>query len=125
MNESLSGRVALVTGGGRGVGLETVRLLARNGARVVLNDLDADVADSAAAQLRDEGADVVAVHGDVTHPALADRPLATALAEFGDLHIVVNNAGYILNSSLIDVKGMGPLQRHRQLRGSGLYRHPA
>jgi 3-oxoacyl-[acyl-carrier protein] reductase len=101
MNQSLNGRVAVVTGAGRGVGLEAVRLLALDGARVVLNDLDADEAHAAVEQLRGEGAEVVALPGDVTDPMFADQLLATALAEFGDLHIVVNNAGYILNSSLI------------------------
>jgi 3-oxoacyl-[acyl-carrier protein] reductase len=84
----LDGRVALVTGSGRGIGKAIAERLAADGASVVVNDVDEDVAREAAAGI--EGA--VAV-GSVADPAVTDALVETAEREFGGLDLVVNNAG--------------------------------
>lgn len=89
--EELDGKVAIVTGSGRGIGLETVRKLAAAGGRVVINDLDQEVAREAA---REFGDAVVTCAGDLTQPEFPERLVERALEAFGSLDIVVNNAGY-------------------------------
>ena len=93
---SLEGKSALVTGAGRGIGEATARKLAACGARVLVNDLDADVAEAVAASI--PGA--VAFPADLTDPAAADAVVGAALEAFGGLDIVVNNAGYIWHSAI-------------------------
>ena len=93
---SLSGQFALVTGAGRGIGAATAEKLTAAGARVLINDLDADVAAEVAARL--DGA--VAYPADLTDPAAADELIEFALSAFGGLDIVVNNAGYIWHSAI-------------------------
>jgi 3-oxoacyl-[acyl-carrier protein] reductase len=91
---TLDGKVALVSGSGRGIGLALAQKFAAEGARVVVNDLDKDVAEEAVAGLSAGGAEVVACIGSVTDPDFGDRFVKTALDSFGGLDIIVNNAGY-------------------------------
>jgi len=90
----LNGKVALVTGAGRGIGRAIALKLAREGARVVLNDLDEAPAAEAARAITGGGGQVTLCVGSVTDPAFAERFVATALDAFGGLDIIVNNAGY-------------------------------
>jgi len=92
-----AGRVAIVTGGGRGIGLSLVELLAEQGVRLVVNDLDPEPANAAAAAARARGAEAIACVGSVTAPDFPDKIVAIAKETFGDAHIVVNNAGYVWN----------------------------
>ena len=87
----LDGRVAIVTGAGRGIGEQVARKLAANGANVVVADVDADVARGVAADLETEGTTYI---GDLTRPGACDELVQTAIDAFGKLDIVVNNAGY-------------------------------
>jgi 3-oxoacyl-[acyl-carrier protein] reductase len=96
----LKGRVAVVTGGGRGIGLSLTRKLAAEGARVLVNDLDAVEAEAAARAIRDAGGTAVAFPGNVTAPDFPGRLIDATLREFGDIHILVNNAGYVWNGPL-------------------------
>jgi 3-oxoacyl-[acyl-carrier protein] reductase len=96
----LAGKVALVTGGGRGIGLNLVQRLAAEGARVVINDLDPAPAEAAAKWARDAGGEGVAYPGSVTHADFPAGFIAEALSRFGDIHILVNNAGYVWNGPL-------------------------
>ena len=87
----LDGKVAVVTGSARGIGRATAELLAEHGASVLVNDLDGDVAEQAAAEI--DGA-TLAFAGDLTHPGVPDEMIQRAVDEWGRLDIVVNNAGY-------------------------------
>lgn len=94
MTHKLEGQVALVSGSGRGIGREIALKLAREGARVVINDLDAAPAEQTVADIRAAGGQAVACVGSVTEAGFAERFVDTALSTYGDLHIIVNNAGY-------------------------------
>lgn len=96
----LDQRVAIVTGSGRGVGEATARKLSEYGARVVVNDLDADVAETCAQQIRKAGGDAIAVAGDVTDGRFTDALIQTTVDAYGQIDIVVNNAGYIWNGAM-------------------------
>jgi len=90
----LDGRVAVVTGGGRGIGKAIASKLAAEGAHVVVNDLDPGPAKETVDEIVTAGGRALAVPGSVTERGFADELVAAAVDEFGDLHIVVNNAGY-------------------------------
>jgi 3-oxoacyl-[acyl-carrier protein] reductase len=87
----LEGKAAIVTGSARGIGRATAELLCAQGARVLVNDLDADLAAEAAAEI--EG-DTAVFAGDLTQEGVCEALVEKAVAEFGQLDIVVNNAGY-------------------------------
>ena len=94
MSPRLDGKVALVTGSGRGIGRAIALKFACEGARVVVNDLDAEPAESVVAEIRAGGGQAVACVGSVTTPDFAERFIGTAVGAFGGLDVVVNNAGY-------------------------------
>ncbi len=87
----LDGKAAIVTGSARGIGRATAELLAEQGARVLINDLDGDVAEQAASEISGETA---VFGGDLTQAGVPDQLVQKAVDEFGQLDIVVNNAGY-------------------------------
>jgi 3-oxoacyl-[acyl-carrier protein] reductase len=87
----LDGKAAIVTGSARGIGRATAELLAEQGARVLINDLDGDVAEQAASEIQGE---TTVFAGDLTKPGVPDELVKKALDEFGQLDIIVNNAGY-------------------------------
>ncbi len=97
----LDDRVAIVTGGARGIGRALVAKLAGDGARVVANDLDPTPLDEAVAEIASAGGDVTAFPGDVTEPEFGAAIVDATLEKYGDLHIVVNNAGYVWNSGAL------------------------
>jgi 3-oxoacyl-[acyl-carrier protein] reductase len=87
----LDGKVALITGAGRGIGEQAALKLSGAGARVLISDVDADAARAAADGLPGDAA----IHtGDLTAPGACDAAVASAIEAFGQLDIVVNNAGY-------------------------------
>jgi 3-oxoacyl-[acyl-carrier protein] reductase len=90
----LDGKVALVTGSGRGIGRAIALKLAREGARLVLNDLDPAVSGQVRAEVEALGGAAIACDGDVTAPDFGERFVAAAVDGFGGLDILVNNAGY-------------------------------
>ena len=94
----LDGRVAIVTGSGRGIGREIALRLARDGAKIVVNDLDEAPARETIELVSRLGSQAVACNGDVCARDFGERIVATALDAFGDAHIVVNNAGYTWDS---------------------------
>jgi 3-oxoacyl-[acyl-carrier protein] reductase len=87
----LAGKAAIVTGSARGIGRAAAGLLAEHGARVLVADVDEDLARQAADEI---GAGAAVFGGDLTHEGAAETLVQRAVDEFGQLDIVVNNAGY-------------------------------
>lgn len=96
----LSDRVAIVTGAGRGVGRATALMLAADGARVLVNDLDAAEADSTVADILSAGGTALACPGSVTDPEFPELLIQSALDAWQGIDIIVNNAGYIWNGAM-------------------------
>ena len=90
----LDNKVAIVSGSGRGIGKSIAIQLAAEGASVVVNDLDEAVANETVDEIKNAGGIAVACVGSVTDSDFAERFVSTAVSNFGDLHIIVNNAGF-------------------------------
>ncbi len=90
----LDGKVAIVTGSGRGIGQQVALRLARDGAAVVVNDLDDAPAKETIGLIEKMGGRAVACNGDVTAKDFGDRIVDVAVKQLGGLHVIVNNAGY-------------------------------
>ena len=125
----VQGKVAVITGSGRGIGRATAELFAQHGARVVVNDLNQDVAEEAATAIRASGGEAHAVGGSITDPAFPEQLVKTAIDKCGRLDIIVNNAGYTHDGvihkmsdeqwyAMIDVHLTGPF---RLLRAASMY----
>ena len=93
MNVDLKNQVALVTGGAKGIGKAISTLLATNGARVAIVDIDLDAAEKTAAGIRESGGEVLAIEGDVSRSGQLEPAVERIVEEFGKLSILVNNAG--------------------------------
>jgi 3-oxoacyl-[acyl-carrier protein] reductase len=91
----LDDKVAIVTGSARGIGRATAELLSEQGAKVVINDLDGDVAQQTASEIAGE---TTVFAGDLTQGDAPDRLVQTAIDAWGKLDIIVNNAGYTLDA---------------------------
>ena len=94
MTRKLEGKVALITGSGRGIGRSIALKLASEGARIVVNDLDAEPAQEVVQVIREAGGQAVACVGSVTAPDFVERFVGIAVSEYKGLDIIVNNAGY-------------------------------
>jgi 3-oxoacyl-[acyl-carrier protein] reductase len=94
---ALDDKVAIVTGSARGIGRATAELLSEHGAKVLINDLDGDAAAETAGEIAGETA---VFAGDLTKPGVPDDLIAKAVAEFGKIDIIVNNAGYTLDAMI-------------------------
>ncbi|MGK2880231.1 MAG: SDR family NAD(P)-dependent oxidoreductase [Mycobacterium sp.] len=94
----LDGKVALVSGSGRGIGRAIAEKLAGDGAKVVVNDLDPDPAKETVAAIEAAGGAAVACVGSVTEDGFAEQFVGTAVDAFGGLDIIINNAGYTWDS---------------------------
>ena len=93
-----TGKTALITGAGRGIGREVARRLAAVGANVLITDLDRDVLGETGSLIDAAGGQVRALAGDITDAALPDKLVKAAVDGFGGLDIIVNNAGYTWDS---------------------------
>src|SRR6478735_8491652 len=87
----LDGKAAIITGSARGIGRATAELFVQEGAKVLINDIDGDVAQQAADEIDGETA---VFSGDLTEPSAPDKMVAAAIDAFGSVDCVVNNAGY-------------------------------
>ncbi len=93
----LDDKVAIVTGSARGIGRATAELLSEQGAKVVINDLDADLAAETAGQIAGE---TVVFGGDLTKPGAPDALVQSAIDAWGKIDIIVNNAGYTIDAPI-------------------------
>jgi NAD(P)-dependent dehydrogenase (short-subunit alcohol dehydrogenase family) len=109
---ALDGRVAVITGAGRGVGREHALLFAAEGAKVIVNDLgggpdgtgtDRTPAEEVVAEIRASGGEAVANADDVTDAAGSQRMIEQAIEQFGGLHVLVNNAGILRDRTIINM----------------------
>ena len=98
MTPKLDGKVALITGSGRGIGRSIALKLAGEGARIVVNDLDTEPANDTVQAIREAGGEAVACVGSVSAPDFAERFIGLAVSEYKGLDIIVNNAGYTWDS---------------------------
>jgi len=101
---SFTDKVAIVTGAGQGIGLEICRRLTNAGARVILNDLDKELANVAVRKITNEKGDCVAVAGDSSDLTVIQQLVNTATSKFGALDIVVANAGITVYGDFFDYK---------------------
>jgi 3-oxoacyl-[acyl-carrier protein] reductase len=93
----LDGKSAIITGSARGIGRATAELLASEGAAVLINDLDADVAEQAASEIEGQ---TTTFAGDLTKPNVPDELVQAAIDAFGKIDIIVNNAGYTMDAAI-------------------------
>lgn len=94
-NLKFSGKVALVTGSGRGMGRTIALTLAQQGAALVINDVNQAAADDAVAEIVAQGGQAIAFVADVSNEAQVQAMVAAAMAQFGSIDILVNNAGIL------------------------------
>ena len=93
MGKRLEGRVALVTGGARGIGRAICEKLASEGAKIAMVDIMLDVAEKTAEEFKAQGYEAMAIQANVAVPEDADKAIAAVVEKFGKLDILVNNAG--------------------------------
>ncbi len=98
----LDGKVAAITGGASGIGEATVRLFIEEGAKVAFADRDRERGEQIAAELEAAGADALFVQADMQHAAEAMAFIQQAAAHFGELHILVNNAGIRMYQNVVE-----------------------
>ena len=95
----LEGRIAIVTGAGSGLGRSHAKFLARQGAKLVVNDLDLTAAEAVVAEIQAEGGEAIACQGSVTDEAAVAAMVATTMESWGRIDILVNNAGILRDKS--------------------------
>ena len=100
---SLSDHRAVVTGAGAGIGKAVALRLAREGARVVVNDLNLETAEATATKITAAGGTALAVSGDVSNPSDVDRAYALCEDQWGSVTLAVNNAGIVTQSPLAEM----------------------
>ena len=101
MDLEIKDKVAIVTGSARGIGAATARRLAQEGAKVIVNDILAEHAEATAAALRKEGLQAHCIVADITKAAEVQRLVDETVAQFGGVHILVNNAGFPRDKYLV------------------------
>jgi NAD(P)-dependent dehydrogenase (short-subunit alcohol dehydrogenase family) len=102
--DDLAGKVAVVTGGGSGIGREIALELARSGADIVLGDIEPDAASTVADEVRAIGTRALAVRTDVADVSSVETLADAAYAEFGTVHVLCNNAGVLIFGAMQDLK---------------------
>jgi NAD(P)-dependent dehydrogenase (short-subunit alcohol dehydrogenase family) len=89
----LDGKVAFISGSGSGIGRAGAILFAREGAKVVVADISREGGEGTVARVRDSGGDATYIHTDVTEPDSVERAIASAIATYGKLNVLYNDAG--------------------------------
>jgi NAD(P)-dependent dehydrogenase (short-subunit alcohol dehydrogenase family) len=99
----LEDRVTVITGAGSGLGRATARLLAQEGAKVVVADINRGAAEETAQSIQDEGGVAIMVHMDVRNASDAERLIRTTVDQFGRVDVLVNNAGIASDGSVVEL----------------------
>jgi NAD(P)-dependent dehydrogenase (short-subunit alcohol dehydrogenase family) len=102
--DTISGKVAVITGGASGIGFATAKALAAKGAKIVIADIEAGALDKAVAELSSSGAKAVGVVCDVANLASVQSLAAQTFSKMGAAHIVFNNAGVAINGHIANMK---------------------
>ena len=100
MTGKMENKVALITGSGRGIGRAVALKLASEGAKIVINDLDEGPANEVVTEIKEAGGEAVACVGSVTADDFAEHFINTAIDTFGGIDVIVNNAGYTMDSMI-------------------------
>jgi NAD(P)-dependent dehydrogenase (short-subunit alcohol dehydrogenase family) len=100
---SVKGRTAVVTGSGRGIGKAIVTLLAANGARVVVNDINEENAENTAREIRAAGGEAIAAVANVATREGAEQLIGTVVGAYGGVDILVNNVGIVRDNLLVNM----------------------
>ena len=116
----LEGKVALISGGARGMGAAEARLFASEGAKVVLGDVLESEGQQVEAEIAEAGGEAVFVHLDVTSEADWQQAVDTAIERFGGLHILVNNAG-IWNGGNVETQTIDGWDRIMDINAKGVF----
>ena len=103
LTNQLNGKIALITGAASGIGRTTALLFAREGASVVLTDINESAGHAVAAEIKSQGGRAIFEPGDVTRAADCQRVVERAVREFGGIHILFNNAGIIRRASVVEL----------------------
>jgi 3-oxoacyl-[acyl-carrier protein] reductase len=96
--------VAIVTGAGKGIGFEICRELSRNGIAIVLNDMDSEATQKAVVHIQEKGGKCCGVSGDASDVSVIQKMVDTAVEAFGQVNIVIANAGITVFADFLDVK---------------------
>ena len=102
--QDLTGKVALITGAGQGMGKAIARSLGSLGANLVINDINLKAVKAAESHLKDGGHKVIGVAGDVTSKTDVDHIISSTLQSYGSIHILINNAGILRPTHLSDIE---------------------
>jgi NAD(P)-dependent dehydrogenase (short-subunit alcohol dehydrogenase family) len=100
---SLEGRVAIITGAGRGIGREHALLFAEEGGRVLVNDIDLAEAQAVCAEIESAGGHAVADDTDISTWDGGAAIVERAVSVFGELHVLVNNAGFLRDRTFVNM----------------------
>ena len=116
----LEGKIALISGGARGMGASEARLFAQEGARVVIGDVREDEGRQVEAQINEAGGEALFLRLDVTQEADWQNAVATAVTRFGKLDVLVNNAG-IGGNSLLESTSLEDWDRMMDINAKGVF----
>jgi len=103
-NQELTGQVALITGGGQGIGAEACRQFAQAGCKVVVADWNEEAAQAVVEELKASGTEAIALGGDVSNREVAQGLVHTTVETFGRIDILINNAGITRDASLLKME---------------------
>ncbi|MGG5210607.1 SDR family oxidoreductase [Chryseobacterium sp. MIQD13] len=100
---NLSGKVALITGSSKGIGAEVAKMMAKAGAKIIINYAGGKAdADNTVVAIKNDGGDAVALQADVSNPADVKSLFDQAIAHYGKIDLLVNNAGIMINKTIKD-----------------------
>jgi 3-oxoacyl-[acyl-carrier protein] reductase len=121
MDGFVEGKIAIITGAGRGIGAASAKLFAKHGGKVVVSDLDVEPARAVVGDIGRARGEAIEVCGDITDPKFPEKLVSETIAKYGAIDIIVNNAGYTWDgmlhkmtdkqfSAVLEVHNAGPFR---------------